>query len=257
MLNSSHDSASPMTTPSADTTRWVAHRGVPSRCPENSLAGIDCAIDAGASWIEVDVQITADGVPVLHHDADLCRVTGSPGKVGELSLATLRGLDFGEVGRLGSRFTGTRVATLREAAGRVADAGASLYVELKRTCLERFSPGQAAEAVARALAGAADRCVIISSSADLLQASRTLGVTRQSGWIMPRWDRESRSEAEALRPDFLFCNVRKLPGDDAPLPSLGARWVLYVVDDPGEAAAWLGRGAWQVETDRFPDVVGP
>lgn len=48
-------------------SRLIAHQGYARRYPENSMLGIRAAIDAGARWIEVDVQMSDDGVLVLHH----------------------------------------------------------------------------------------------------------------------------------------------------------------------------------------------
>lgn len=42
-----------------------AHRGLPSRAPENTLAAFDLAADEGATWIETDVDIIADGTPII------------------------------------------------------------------------------------------------------------------------------------------------------------------------------------------------
>ena len=36
--------------------------------PENTIAGFEQALDLGADMIEIDVQVTADGVPVVVHD---------------------------------------------------------------------------------------------------------------------------------------------------------------------------------------------
>lgn len=61
----------------------LGHRGwpVPSRHPENTVAAMVAALDAGADGVEVDVQLTADGVAVCFHDDHLERVTGRPGSV--------------------------------------------------------------------------------------------------------------------------------------------------------------------------------
>ena len=61
----------------------LGHRGwpVPSAHPENTVAAMVAALDAGADGVEVDVQLTADGVAVCFHDDHLERVTGRPGSV--------------------------------------------------------------------------------------------------------------------------------------------------------------------------------
>jgi len=54
------------------------HRGSRGRGnpPENSLGAFRAALDCGAGGIELDVQLTRDGVPVVFHDAALRRMTG-------------------------------------------------------------------------------------------------------------------------------------------------------------------------------------
>ena len=63
------------------------HRGLWSQAPENSLAAIRAA--AGYGVIEIDAQLSRDGVPVVIHDADLIRTTGQAGLVAETDCATL------------------------------------------------------------------------------------------------------------------------------------------------------------------------
>lgn len=49
----------------------IAHRGVPYRITENTVAGFKLAAELGYQWAELDVQVSSDGVPVLFHDFDL------------------------------------------------------------------------------------------------------------------------------------------------------------------------------------------
>jgi glycerophosphoryl diester phosphodiesterase len=78
------------------TTLVTAHRAGSKLAPENSLLALERSIAAGADYVEIDVQLTADGKVVLLHDRDLRRVTGDPRVLMELSwadLADLRLLD--------------------------------------------------------------------------------------------------------------------------------------------------------------------
>ncbi|MCK9496591.1 MAG: hypothetical protein M0R75_13995 [Dehalococcoidia bacterium] len=58
--------------------------------PENTLAGVDAAIEAGADGIELDVRATSDGAVVLLHDETLERTAGDPRPISSLTLAELR-----------------------------------------------------------------------------------------------------------------------------------------------------------------------
>jgi len=74
----------------------VAHRGYPRHYPENTLIGLEAAIAAGARFVEVDVQLSRDRVPVLFHDRDLKRLCGVRGKVHDLRYEELWGLRVAE-----------------------------------------------------------------------------------------------------------------------------------------------------------------
>lgn len=59
--------------------RVIAHRGASAEAPENTLAAFRRALALGVDGIELDVQVTRDGVPVVFHDASLRRLTGVTG----------------------------------------------------------------------------------------------------------------------------------------------------------------------------------
>ena len=56
----------------------VAHRGYQAKYPENTALSLNKAIAAGALFIELDVQFSADQLPIIYHDTDLQRVSGLP-----------------------------------------------------------------------------------------------------------------------------------------------------------------------------------
>lgn len=73
----------------------VAHRGASSTNPENTLASFEAAIAIGAPFVEFDVRLSADGVPVVIHDPDLARTTDSSGPVHERTAEELRLVNAG------------------------------------------------------------------------------------------------------------------------------------------------------------------
>ncbi len=106
-----------------------AHRGLhdnASDAPENSLRAFQAAVDAGFG-IELDVQLSRDGVPVVFHDFTLERVCGVEGKVCERSLAELKQLSL-----LG---TDQRIPTFEEALSLIGGR-VPLIVELKIEALD-------------------------------------------------------------------------------------------------------------------------
>ncbi len=73
----------------------ISHAACAGHAPENTLAGIRAALEMGADAIEVDVQASADGVPVLMHDLTVDRATNGSGDLASLTLEQLQALDAG------------------------------------------------------------------------------------------------------------------------------------------------------------------
>ena len=71
----------------------VAHRGASIEAPENTLTAFQLAAEAGADAVELDVRLTADGVPVVLHDVDVSSTTDGSGPVHTLTLAEVKRLD--------------------------------------------------------------------------------------------------------------------------------------------------------------------
>ena len=111
----------------------IAHRGFSSDAPENTFAAFDLALESGFDNIELDAQLTADGVPVVIHDATLDRTTDGTGRVAEATLEEIGRLDAGcrFVDASGpTRYAGERVPTLDSVLERYAGR-AHFHLELK------------------------------------------------------------------------------------------------------------------------------
>lgn len=234
--------------PASPLPTLVAHRGDAQRFPENTLPALRAALEVGAEWIEFDVQVAADGVPVLMHDDDLRRTSGRAGRVHELTRQELDAVDVGEPARFGDAFAGTRlpaladvVALLREWTDRRA------FVELKRASLRHFGRVHVLERVMAVLAPVADRCIIVSFDAPVLERARSNGAAGV-GWVVEAWDDATRDAARTLAPEFLFVNLRRLPPAPAPLWPGPWRWVVYEITSVEEARGFADRGAAMVET---------
>jgi glycerophosphoryl diester phosphodiesterase len=133
----------------------ISHAACAGHAPENTLAGVRAAIDIGADAIEVDVQASADGVPVLMHDLTLDRTTNGSGDLDSLTLEQLRTLDAG----------GEPVPTFAEALA-LSRGRALLVAEIKR-------PGcEAALAQAVREADALDDVMVWSFLPPALEAMR-------------------------------------------------------------------------------------
>ncbi len=108
---------------------WViAHRGASAERPENTLAAFDRALGEGCDGIELDVQLSRDGVPVVYHDRTLYKAGGGLRPVWRVDAAEIGRLDAGR--RLGRGHAGQRVPTLERVLRRYARR-TTLLIELK------------------------------------------------------------------------------------------------------------------------------
>jgi glycerophosphoryl diester phosphodiesterase len=125
----------------------IGHRGAPRRALENTAESFGIAFDQGADAVELDVHVSADGIPVVHHDGELsgrvrpetCRRV----ELSRLSAAHLRDVDLGD---------GLRIPTLRDVLGSAGRRG-FIYVEVK---------AGAEEPVARVIRESEARCAVHS-----------------------------------------------------------------------------------------------
>jgi len=116
----------------------AGHRGDRDDAPENTMPAFERALTGDVDYVETDIQLSADGVPVLIHDPTVDRTTDGTGRVAGLTLAQLRSLDAGSW--YSPRFAGTRIPTLEEFLARFSG------VQSKKAMLElkgEWGPGQA------------------------------------------------------------------------------------------------------------------
>lgn len=232
----------------------VAHRGASAEEAENTLPALERAIEAGADAVEIDVRLTADGHPVVLHDADLARTTDERGPVRERTLS--------EVKRLRVRTSSgdaAEVPTLLEALdaclGRIA-----VDVEIKNLPGEPdFDPTfhAVAEATVRALAaaGAAGRVLVSSFDPWSLERVRELEPELEVGLLV-----DAAVEADAALTfarergfDWILPPVERLADDAASIAAraheVGIAIGTWTTDDPAVAIAMLGAGVDAVATN--------
>ncbi|XP_066546440.1 glycerophosphodiester phosphodiesterase 1 [Amia ocellicauda] len=109
----------------------LAHRGGGHDAPENTLAAIRKASENGATGVELDLEFTADGVPILMHDDTVDRTTNGSGPLSQLHYSDLRRLDAAAKHRHREMFRGERVPTLKEAVEECIRNQLTIYFDVK------------------------------------------------------------------------------------------------------------------------------
>lgn len=107
----------------------IAHRGLSAFAPENTMASFRLAALNGFRWFETDVRLSADGIPMLFHDAELDRTSNGQGLFVDYSAAHLKTLDAG--GWFSQEFIGETIPTLDEVLDLCLELRLGINLEIK------------------------------------------------------------------------------------------------------------------------------
>ena len=220
--------------------RVIGHRGASAYAPENTLASFREARRRGATWVEIDVKLTADGVPIVMHDSSLKRTMGIDRLVAETPRAELPGA----------------VPTFEEAIACFAELGLGCNVEIK-PC-----EGREAE-TARSTVQTLGRCwpaslppPLLSSFKDAsLVAARAAAPDFARAILLDAIGEDWRARAEAVGAEGVNTNGKRLTAVQAvEIRKAGYALSVYTINDGDVARALVGMGVDCVITDA-PDVV--
>lgn len=233
----------------------IGHRGAKAYAPENTLESIETAASLGVEWVELDVKLTRDGVPIIFHDEELDRTTNGSGLVAETSYDDICQLEAGSW--FADGFAGVKIPTLEEAVDILLKHNLGLNLEIK-PC-----PGREKETAEAAL----DRLSQIWDDHDRLLISSFQHVSLEAAMdLAPDWARglliggEEMPENWKELADYLDVKtinlgsrlVTRAVADevmDLELPLL-----VYTVNDPMEARALQRLGVDAFFSDN-PDVI--
>ncbi len=229
----------------------IAHRGFSAIAPENTLAAFEVAIARGASSIEFDIQLSADNIPVIFHDATLDRITGVSGKVRETNLSELQTLDVGTW--FSDEFSGQKIPTLEEALNILKNVDKFLYFDVKPHC--EWSDSAVADFVKTLQdSGIPEKCVITSFNDGFLEQVRQICDDLAIGHIVANLEAYKSQLAQAVvKSDNLISSLYRVllenPGLIAESRSQGVDIVAWTVDDPKDMHKLLDLGITRIVTN--------
>jgi glycerophosphoryl diester phosphodiesterase len=228
------------------TARPIAHRGLHDAGVIESTASAFTAAIAGGYGMETDLQISADGEAMVHHDDALGRLTEGQGRLAEMTAAAIKAVHF--------KASAERILTLGELCNLV-DGRAPLVLELK----SHFDGDRRlAQRAADVLANYGGPLAVMSFDPAMVEAVRTIAPSLTRGIVAERhyahheWDALPTSEkrrmafllhASRTRPQFIAYAVRDLPAA-APLVARALfglpllTWTVRSADDRRRAARW-------------------
>lgn len=238
-----------------------AHRGSRVLWPENTMYAFERAIeDFGYHYLELDVRLTADRIPVVFHDATLDRTTDGTGKVSDHTLAELQALDaayrFGPDGEFPLRGSGIRISPLEELYRTWTDV--RLNIDLKGPD-EEWAVAEVirkAQAEYRTLIGSFyDRRIARFRRITQGRVAVSAGPTAATAmWSASRAGRTTRRKVQAYQLPF---NYRGFKIDEKLVDSVhraGAQIHLWTVNEADDMRRFLDMGVDGIVTDR-PDIL--
>lgn len=218
----------------------VGHRGAAAYALENTLESFREAHRRGATWVETDVKLTADGIPILMHDESLKRTTGVDRLVAETPRAELPAM----------------VPTFEQAIALFGELGLGCNVEIK-PC-----PGREAE-TALVAAAVMRRCWpshlpppwLSSFKVASLAAIHAEAPEFTRSLLIDSYVENWRGLVEQVGAAGINTNGKKLTAPWAvAIKQAGYALAAYTIDDPAVARALVGMGVDCVITD-MPDVI--
>lgn len=240
----------------------IAHRGASGSAPENTLPAFELAAQEGAGAFELDVRLTADGVPVVIHDPTLERTTGIRDSVAGRALDDLREMDAG------ARFSpdGGRTFPYRGAGVRIPTLTEVLRAFPEMPLLLDIKEARAGEALSQVLLqeGAVDRCVLGAEDRAALALFRAAPFVRAA---LPQeiaalyWGTILRRAPSAASYRLLSVPARyrgltvPTPGFVASARRIGCPVHVWTVNDPALARRLWGSGVAGIITN-LPDRIG-
>lgn len=234
----------------------IGHRGACGYAPENTLESIQTAADMGVDWVELDVKLTSDDVPIIFHDDSLERVTSGEGLVKDTPYSVIKELDAGSW--FGDTFINTSIPTLEQAVELITELNLGFNLEIKACEGREVETAQVALDAMSRMWDEHDNIMISSFSAAALSTSNEmLNGDWAIGYLMHEFDEHWKETAKHLNPASININAY---GDFATRDFIediideGYGILAYTVNDPIKAKELLSWGVDGVFTD-VPDTI--
>jgi glycerophosphoryl diester phosphodiesterase len=233
----------------------IGHRGAAGYAPENTLESIATAADMGIEWVEFDVKLTKDQVPILFHDESLERTTnGGDRPVAEITFEEIRALEAGSW--FADSFAGIKIPTLEEALEVVIEHGMGLNLEIKPCPGREKETAEAALDILSQVWDEPDKLLISSFSHVSMETALDMAPEYNRGFLLPKdWPENWQELAEYLQVSTFNVNGNKVVREDIDeLLDLEKPILAYTINDPDRARILQGWGVDAFFSDE-PDVI--
>ena len=244
---------------SFNASQLVAHRGYRFKYPENTKLSLLKAIEAGAIFIELDVQFSRDKLPIIYHDCNLLRVSGKNKSVFNIDRSSLITETASESERLGQTFQLETISPLEDLVGILTQHPmVTAFVELKDESISHCGREEMINKTAGILYEVAENTVIMSFDYQLCLKAREISWP-QVGVVLETWSDLNCEIINQIEPDYIFVDHEMIPRD-CDLKSCEllqkSNLVAYEIDDIQIGNNLLERGVDILETYEIGKFLG-
>lgn len=229
-------------------TKVMGHRGAALLAPENTLASVRAAAEAGATWVEIDVYLIAEGGLVIFHDDTLDRCTNGSGVTREARPTEVAELDAGSW--FSADFVGEKVPTLLEALECIQSLNLGLNLEIKHDGADVENIVPAVMAMLRDHWQDNDRLMISSFNLAALEMCYEIDPQRHLAPLYEDIPEDWQEQLAGIEAYSLNCDYTRLTEAQArAVKAAGYKLLCYTVNDPQTVEAHWAWGMDAVITD--------
>ncbi|WP_111637459.1 glycerophosphoryl diester phosphodiesterase [Marinomonas shanghaiensis] len=229
-------------------TKVMGHRGAALLAPENTLASIRAAAEAGATWVEIDVYLIAEGGLVIFHDDTLDRCTNGSGVTREARPTDVAALDAGAW--FSDAFVGEKVPTLLEALECIQSLGLGLNLEIKHDSADVENIVPAVMAMLRDYWQDNDKLMISSFNLAALDMCYEIDEQRHLAPLYEDIPEDWQAQLESIEAYSLNCDYSRLTEAQArAVKAAGYKLLCYTANDPKKVTAHWEWGMDAIITD--------
>lgn len=226
----------------------IGHRGASGHCPENTISSFKMAKLLGMSWIETDVLITADRVPVIFHDQTLERCTNAAGLILNTPYAQVQQLSAAN--GYGKEFEGERIPSLEQLISTCIELELSLILEIKSPVGVEWETVEAIAPVIRQNWPERKPLILSSFSGEALTAAKSLLPEFPRGMNFDVIPNNWREQLERYQCEGLHVNAAYIDAKKAKIiKDSGYKLLCFTVNDPYQGKMLLEKNIDALFTD--------
>lgn len=231
---------------------FIAHRGYAFAYPENTLIAIEAAREAGAQFVEVDIQLSSDHIPVLFHDRDLQRLCQQDGAIHNYTFAQLEKFNASYSEKFANQYLENKITSLQEFITYLKKhPELNAFIELKRAMIDEFGEDKVLDVLLPMFEGMKKQISFISYNAKILKKIHNSS-NYSTGMVVDEWKEYDKSAD--WDPEWLFCSSDGLPENNVEL-EIKAKIAVFEVGNIGLAKHLLAKGIYHLETFRVKEML--